>query len=196
MKKHLLHLALYCLTITSNAQPTTPPALVKKQASGNFSDSLFKIVDGYRTNFASVQSRQLPSMPDADMYLSTTCLPGSMNCVILRYHSVEDKTASWQALVYAGESFEEALKAYKNTFSQVKKSRMHSIAGKPASFEGSMENPDENVRFAVSSLRLKTEDALYRNLAAEVELVGTYDGWEVHLNIYTKKRLDNREEDE
>ncbi|HMO60892.1 MAG TPA: hypothetical protein PKC39_05805 [Ferruginibacter sp.] len=191
MKKHVLSITLFCLAAAATAQ-TAP----KKQATGNFSDSLFKVVDDFRTNFVQLQRNQLPSMPDAMVYRSATCLPGSLHCVIYRYHSVEDKTASWQAILYNGESFEEAIKAYKNAFNQVKKSRMHNIGGKAAAFEGQMENPDENVRFASCILRLKTEDPLYRNLAAEIELVGCYAGWEVHLNIYTRKRLENKEEED
>ena len=55
------------------------------------------------------------------------------------------------------------------------------------SFVGELEKDDQNVRFTVSSLRLKTNDKLYKNLVAEVELISNYNGWEVHLNIYTKK---------
>ena len=51
-----------------------------------------------------------------------------------------------------------------------------------------METPDENVRFAVSSFVLKSPDMGYANFAADVELINNYDGWEVHLNMYKKKK--------
>ncbi|MFT3678962.1 MAG: hypothetical protein QM791_01740 [Ferruginibacter sp.] len=191
MKKQLLPI-LFCLcTAFANAQ------LIKKPApSGNFSDSLFKIVSDFRNNFSKLQGKALTPQPEAEVYRSTICLPGSKHCVIYRFRSVEDKTASWQGLMYAGEDFEEALKAYKNTFNQVKKSKMNNIAGKPAPFEGEMDKPDDNVRFAVSSLRLKTGDGVYKNMVAEVELSNNYNGWEVHLNIYTKKLLKEEKEEE
>jgi hypothetical protein len=40
----------------------------------------------------------------------------------------------------------------------------------------------------VSSLRLKTADIRYTNFVADIELVNNYDGWEVHLNLYKKKK--------
>ena len=73
---------------------------------------------------------------------------------------------------------------------------MKGIENKAVSFEGEMENPDENVRFAVSGLRLKTTDKIYRNLSAEIELTNNYEGWEVHLNIYSKKYQEKKEKEE
>lgn len=191
MKKILLTPLLLLALIVTNAQ------LIKKPATtSSFSDSLSKIVLDFKNNFTKLQGNRLPSQPDAEVYRSRIGLPGSKHNVIYRYHSAEDKSASWQSLVYTGESFEEAMKAYKKIFSDVKKTKVNNISGKPAGFEGEMEKPDENVRFAVSSLRLKTDDIGYKNLVAEVELTGNYDGWEVHLNIYSKKRIEKEKEEE
>ena len=57
-----------------------------------------------------------------------------------------------------------------------------------------MDAVDENVGFAVSSLRLKTTDRRYKNMVAEVEVTSGYTGWEVHLNVYTKKIVEEKEE--
>ncbi len=191
MKKIIFFSLLSCSTQFSQAQ------FLKKTATpgSSFSDSLSKIVLDFKNNFSRIQAAALPEQPEVETYLSKICLPLSAHCVIYRYHSVQDKTGSWQAVMYAGESFEEAMKVYKNTFNQIKKTTVNGIANKPAPFEGEMENPDENVSFAVSSLRLKTEDKIYKNLVAEIELSNSYEGWEVHLNIYSKKYQEKKEEE-
>jgi hypothetical protein len=109
---------------------------------------------------------------------------------------VEDNSASWQGIMYAGDNFDNAMKVYKSTFAQVKKAAVSGIENKAAGFEGKIETPDENVRFAVSSLRLKTTDKKLKDLVAEVELSNSYGGWEVHLNIYSKKYQREKEEEE
>lgn len=176
---------------------TTHAQLIKKTSTAvNFSDSLSKIVADFKNNFTKLQGNPMPSQPDAELYRSTVCLPGSKHCVIYHYHSKEDHSANWQSLMYTGENFDEAIKVYKKIFNDVKKAKVGNINNKPVSFEGDMETPDENVRFAVSSLRLKTDDAKYRNMVAEVELTNNYYGWEVHLNIYSKKRIKKEAEEE
>jgi hypothetical protein len=114
----------------------------------------------------------------------------------MRYRSAQDKTASWQAGLYDGESFEEAVKIYKKVFSQVKKTSIKGVAVSAAGFDGKLQNVDENVGFAVSTLRLKTTNKTYKDLVAEVEITSNFTGWEVRLNVYTKKMIEEEKDDE
>ncbi len=63
-------------------------------------------------------------------------------------------------------------------------------------FNGDLEKVDENLRFTVCSLRLKTNDIVYKDLVAEVELLSNMTGWEVHVNIYSKKLIVETEKEE
>ena len=182
VKKTLLLFLFSIAVVFSKAQ------LIKLASRDNaFEDALGKIVIEFKNNFNNIQGSKLPAEVDADTYTSKICLPAAVGCKIMRYHSVEDKSASWQAAMYAGDNHDEALKRYKKTFSAVKKTKINGIEATVTGFEGQLESVDENVKFAVSSLRLKTKDNHYKNLVAEVELSSNYDGWEVHLNIYSKK---------
>ncbi len=160
-----------------------------------FSTQLQKIVLDFPANFQGIQGSRMPAEVDADTYLSTVCLPGALVCKVMRYHSVQDKSASWQAVLYEGESFEDAVKLYKKMHSQVKKTTVRGSDGLSASFEGSLENIDENVGFAVSSLRLQTKNPRYRDLVAELNISSSYTGWEVRLDLYTKKRLEENSDE-
>jgi hypothetical protein len=106
--------------------------------------------------------------------------------MIYRYNSKVDSTASWQAIMYKGESYKDAAKVYKNTFRLVNKARIHS-SELSAGFSGQMEEPTEDLRFTTSSLQLTSKNELYRNYVAEIELLNTMDGWEVHLNLHYKR---------
>lgn len=152
-----------------------------------FSDSLALIVQDFKKNFSGIQGSQLPPQGEMDVYRSKVGVPGALHCAIYRFHSVEDTTASWQAIMYEGDSYEAAVKAYKNTFRQLKKSRMKWVDKSIISFMGDLEEPDENVRFTITSLRLNIIDVPYRSFFGEVELTSTYEGWEVHLNLHNKK---------
>ena len=158
------------------------------QSSPAFSDSLNKVVLDFRYNFKEIQGNALLPRGDMDVYNSKVTLPGAEHCVVYRFHSRMDTTASWQAVMYEGDSYEEAKKIYKNTFRQVKSSRIKWIDNSRVNFTGQMEEPSENIGFTVSSLKPDIKDERYEKFWAEVEMINTYAGWEVHLNLQNKKK--------
>jgi len=126
-----------------------------------------------------------------DVYKSSISLPGAQHCVIYRFHSKTDTTASWQALMYDGENYKEALKAYKNSCKMVDRCRVTLSNGTSASFSGKMEEPDANLRFSSTSYKLNTKETVYEKFYAEVELLNTgIDSWEVHVSLQSKKEDD------
>ncbi|MEO5892840.1 MAG: hypothetical protein ABIQ31_21500 [Ferruginibacter sp.] len=159
----------------------------KLQAPDTFSDSISIIVQDFKKNFSTIEGDQLQSRGETDVYRSKVTIPGSLHCAIYRFHSVEDTTASWQAIMYEGESYEEAIKIYKTTFRQLKNSKIKWVEKNNISFEGDLEMPGENIRFAVTPLRLNITDRPYLDFFGEIELISSYDGWEVHLNLHNKK---------
>jgi hypothetical protein len=161
-----------------------------KTASGdNFSDSIRKIVHEYRFNFSGLQGAPAPADPGASSYRSKICLPGALQCLVTKYRSQQDKSASWQAIMYSGESYEEAVKKYNQLVSQLKRVSFANIEKTSISLQGKADKPEPDLKFAVTSLRFRTKDAIYQFMVADVELISQYDGWELHLNIYTNKAL-------
>lgn len=155
--------------------------------SDAFGDSLTLIVKDFKNNFYPIQGKQYPSEGMVDIYNSKAAIPGSEHCIIQRYHSVEDTTASWQAIMYDGESYVDAVKIYKNIFHLVKKSKIKWADKRTFSFDGAMEIPDESVRFTSSPLTLKVPDQEYKHFIAAVEITNSYSGWEVHVNLHSRK---------
>ena len=183
MRKTLPLLVLFlCNIVFANAQ-----FYKTLRRDDSFSDSLGRIVYDFKNNFYPIQGRQLTSEGTVDVFESTISMPGSANCVIQRYHSDEDTSASWQAIMYEGDSYAEATKIYKNTFKQLKKAKLKFDDNRVASFTGDIELPNESVRFTVTTLRLNIMDRDYKNFYAVVEISNNFAGWEVHLNLYNKK---------
>ncbi|MEO7265706.1 MAG: hypothetical protein ABIW38_12365 [Ferruginibacter sp.] len=159
--------------------------------SGAFTDSLQQVVASYEGNFYSIQSENISQLPDVDTYRSKRGIPGAKECYIMRYHSVVDTTAGWQALMYKGEDYREAVKAYKNCFRLVKKSNLK-IDESIMKFNGELEEPQASLKFTVSSLKPSSSLPAYKNFYAEVELVQVYLEWEVRLNLHSRKADDER----
>ena len=154
--------------------------------SSEFSDSLSKIVMDYKSNFNNIQGIEMTTQPEMNVFQSKTTLPGAVHCSIYRYHSVKDTSASWQAIFYDGESYETAFNIYKETFNKLKRSKMKSEDKSVLTFIGNFGKPKESVRFTSTLLQLNTENRIYRNFFAQLELTSTYDGWEVQLNLVDK----------
>ncbi|MDB5193777.1 MAG: hypothetical protein JWQ96_3340 [Segetibacter sp.] len=161
--------------------------------SPEFNNMLEKVVSDFRYNFKNIIGDTLVSEGEAESFKSTAILPGSIDCVIYKFHSVRDTTASYQSTMYNGEDYKDAVKAYKNTFRLMNKSRLQLVDKSVLSFSGKLEEPAENLRFTVSSLQLDSQDDRYSRFRAEVELVSTYDGWKVSLNLHNTKPDEDRE---
>lgn len=160
----------------------------------DFTNKLNTIALDMRNNYYSIQGEKLPSGEDVDVYASRVILPGSKHCTIYRYHSVEDTSASWQALIYEGDKYEEAMKAYKRICRDVDHCVIRLQSG-AAPFTGKFEKPEAGLRFVTSSYKLKTKDTVYKNFYAEAEMVNiNYDQWEVRLNLVCKKEDTEDEE--
>jgi hypothetical protein len=152
-----------------------------------FSNVLEKIVRDFKYNFKNIAGEQLEKQGEVDTYESAVKLPGATACVINKYHSVKDTTASWQCVLYQGEDYKEALKAYRTNFKMLNKSIIHLVDRSLVSFAGDLQEPTEDLRFTVSTLKLNMNDHRYDRFEAAVELLSSYTGWQVNLNFYNKK---------
>jgi hypothetical protein len=182
MRKTILTIVCSCIILFAQAQ-----FYKSVLPSPDFNDSLTRAVIDFRNDFRKIQGNELTPQVGMEVYQSKISLPGATHCAIYRYHSKLDTTACWQAIMYHGNNYEEAVKVYKNTCRLVNKSRIKWIDRSIASFIGSMEKPDENVPFANTMLQLNVSDPRYKNFYAEIEMASGSDGWEVHLNLQAKK---------
>lgn len=189
MKKAILFFSIISCSIFCHAQI----GLLSGQ-SKQFADSLNKIVLDFKNNFTTIKGKQLNAEPDAIVYASTIGLPAAKNCIIKKYTSTEDRSASWQALLYSSENFDEAMKMYKKYFTQIKAVKINGVDKIITSINGKLEKTDENVRFFTSTLRLKTDNIYFKHLAITVELSNNYAGWDIYINIFSKK-LETEEAD-
>ena len=187
MRKLLtLSMALLLISHFSQAQlinkilPTSP-----------FSETLARLVENYQTNYGNIQGPALTPDEDRDIFESTLRLPGASQCVIYRFHSVEDTTASWQAILYTGEDFKEASKIYKTTYRHLKQTKFKDGLTQN-SLEGDISSPTESIRFTTSLLRPAVRSGIYKNFIAEIEMINTMDGWIVQLNLHSRKDDDER----
>lgn len=161
---------------------------LKKEIPGGkaFSQSLSTVVEHFQNNYHQIQGEMLPSDPDRDIFLSTVMVQGASKCLIYRFHSKEDSSASWQALLYSGEDFDVASKIYKQAFRQTRQTKFK-IGLENYSFEGSLLAPTEDLRFTSSILRPTYDVGQYKNFVAEIEMINTVEGWTVQLNLHSRK---------
>ncbi len=152
----------------------------------NISSAVANITENFQNNYYNIQGEELPADEGREIFRSTVVIPGATQAVIYRFHSKEDTTASFQAILYEGESYKEAVKIYKQTFRQVKGTKFNAGAEK-ISFSGSMEEPTENLRFTSSQLRPDVSSGAYKHFIAEIELINSVEGWTVQLNLHSRK---------
>ncbi|MBI3884002.1 MAG: hypothetical protein HY305_07310 [Sphingobacteriales bacterium] len=122
-----------------------------------------------------------------EAYNSKVSLPGAIHNVIYRFHSSIDTTASWQAIFYEGDNYEAAAKAYKNLYKLIKNSSVKWVDNSQIGFSGQLMPPRESLRFTLSTLTLDVVDRLYRTFVIEIEMINSFESWEVHMNLQNKR---------
>ena len=158
------------------------------------SDSFHAVIDSVLRDFPSnlrhITGDLELAQGEFENYASTVELPGAEHCIITRWHSVEDTTASWQAQMFKGEDFGEASRRYRELFRRLQGCYLKLVDGSVFYLAGDWEPATEEASFTTSTLRVKTGDERYREVKVELELVFLVTDWAVQINIVSKKRDD------
>lgn len=153
-----------------------------------FSNSLEKIVMDFPQNFWNISGSLSVSQGEFEQYRSLECLPGAESCIIGRYHSVRDTTASWQAVMAKTESFEEAAIEYRNLYRQLKSSPITMVDGSKFYLAGNYNQPTEEMDFTVTSLIFDYPDRRFRDFKVELELQYELHQWVIYINMVSRKK--------
>ncbi len=148
------------------------------------------VLKDFPNNLRNISGELVMAQGEFENYASIVQLPGSEECVVTRYHSADDTTASWQAKMYSSDEFDKASKKYKDLFRQLKACYLKLVDGSIIYLNGDWEPAKESSAFTTSTLRLTTGDWRYRDVKVELELVYRLADWAVNINIVSKKRDD------
>lgn len=182
MKKTLTLFFIVCI-LQTNSKAQFYKSFVP---SPGFTDSLNTVVTDFKNNFANIQGAPINLLEDVDVYRSIKSIPGAIETYVYRYHSTLDTSASWQAVLYDGDSYSEAAKIYKDLFRMMNKTRLKMEAFSTG-FEGKLKAPSEAASFTISQLKATSPSAAYKYFIAEVEIINDLFNWKVRLNLHNKK---------
>jgi hypothetical protein len=155
-----------------------------------FPDAIDAVLGDLPYNLRHVTGELLLAEGEIDNYASLVVIADAQNCVVTRYHSVVDTTASWQAKMYSTEDFGAAARKYQQLYTQLKTCNVRMPDGSIYLLDGSWEPAREGISFTTCTLRVKTEDWRFRDVMVQLELVYQMADWAVNINIVTKRRDD------
>ncbi|HVS94829.1 MAG TPA: hypothetical protein VHE54_00030 [Puia sp.] len=151
-----------------------------------FATAIDSILRDFPQNLRHISGDLLLAQGEYENYSSTVVLPGAVDCIITRWHSTGDTTASWQANMYSGGDFSAAQRCYKQLFQQLKHCYLRLQDSSLAYLKGDLEPAKEDAAFTTSTLRLGIGDWRYRTVQVDVELVYLLADWAVRINIISK----------
>lgn len=148
------------------------------------------ILRDFRFNLRHITGELLLAQGEFENYVSLIAVPDAENCIVSKYHSTEDTTASWQARMFSGGEYGEAVRRYQSLYRQLQTCYVKLADSSVFYLEGVWEPAREGVAFTTSTLRLRTGDPQYKEVKVELELVYQLADWAVNINIVSKKRDD------
>ena len=182
MKKIMF--AFVALLVAAAASAQTRFTSVREES---FSKVMETVVHDFPKNFRSITGDLLVEQPETDDYASLVLLPGSSECVITRYHSMEDTTASWQAKMFRSEDFKEASQQYNELYKKLKNCYLRLVDGSIVYMNAEWEAPTEEKPFVMSTFRLDCGDERYKEMKIDLEMVYQFPEWVININVSGKK---------
>jgi hypothetical protein len=148
------------------------------------------VLKDFPSNLQHITGELLLAQGEIDSYVSIVELEGAQHCVITRYHSTRDTTASWQANMFSSDDFVKASRQYHDLFRKLESCSVQLEDSTVVFFTGTWAPAKEEVPFTASTFTLRTGDWRYKEVRVELELVYLMADWAVRINIISKKADD------
>jgi hypothetical protein len=185
-KRVKISIALAAALMTFFSSWAQPDSVVVPRTIA-FPGAIEAVLHDFPNNLRHITGELLLAQGEIDNYVSTIEPPGAESCVITRYHSHSDSTASWQAKMYSGEDFDKASDAYHAIYKQLQSCYLLLPDSSMVFLKGQWEPAREEITFTTSTLRLNTGDERYQEVQVELELLYQVTKWVVNINIVSKR---------
>lgn len=145
------------------------------------------VLRDFPNNLRHISGESVLAEGEFENYASVLTLPDAQECIVTRWHSKKDTTASWQATMFVSDDYAAAERRYRRIYQQLKTCHMTLGDSSIVQLQGYWSPAKEGAAFTTSTLRLKTEDWRYRDVRIDLELVYQLANWAVQINIVSKK---------
>lgn len=159
-----------------------------------FDEAIQSVYLDFATNFRNIQGELITDEAEYEKYASIVVLPGAMETVITRFHSVQDTTASWQSTMLITEEYEDAARLYQKMCQQMKRAKVTLVDGSVIQFRPDYQAPSPDRKFSSSFYSLPASDPKFRYVRVEVELIALLAEYRVLVNVHQKFEDDLGEE--
>jgi len=145
------------------------------------------VLQDFPNNLRHISGEPVLAEGEFENFASVLTLSDAQECVVTRWHSKGDTTASWQAKMFTSDDYAAAERRYHRLYQQLKTCHMTLGDSSMVQLEGEWAPASASAAFTTSTLRLKTKDWRYRDVKIDVELVYQLADWAVQINIVSKK---------
>jgi hypothetical protein len=145
------------------------------------------VLQDFPNNLRHISGEPVLAEGEFDSYASVLTLPDAQECIVTRWHSEKDSTASWQAKMFTSDDYGAAERQYHRLYQQLKTCHMTLGDSSMVQLEGNWAPASAGAAFTTSTLRLKTNDWRYQDVRIDLELVYQLANWAVQINIVSKK---------
>src|SRR5260221_14197712 len=86
----------------------------------SFPATINAVLKDFPYNLRNITGELVLAQGEFENYASIVELLGAENCVVTRYHSADDTTASWKAKMFSSEDFDQGARTYLELFRKLK----------------------------------------------------------------------------
>jgi hypothetical protein len=169
-------------------------AQLKIPLPGPIRSDIQKVVEDYPSGFSDSRKHVVAENPQTIEYATRWKPTGAEEASVVKYSSGKRAIYTWQATMLSTENFDEAVKKYKNIYSQLKGMNVKYVVDM-YTLEGKYAAPDETKKFTVSTFSVADAPQQLKKLKVEVAMQYEFPEWKVKLLVYDKEKEDNERGD-
>src|ERR1700677_5049989 len=133
-----------------------------------FVDAIDAVLGDLPNNLRYVTGELLLAEGEVDSYASLVTVSDAENCIVTRYHSAEDTTASWQAKMLSSGDYGAAARKYEQVYQQLKTCYVRLPDGSIYYLEGTWAPAREGITFTTSTLKVRSGDQRFRDVMVQL----------------------------
>ncbi|TDX00708.1 hypothetical protein [Dinghuibacter silviterrae] len=166
-----------------------PLCPVFAQTSGSFTltDAVERVISEMPTRLAHLKGDLLANNPEAIDYASLLQLKGADNCTISVFNTPGDTTACWKADLPVIDDFDQAKKAYQETYDALHHARITRLhPGVVYKLEGGFHQADETKQTNSIEFTLDPAGEEFHKVRVQLLLSYTMPEWHLTVQVYEK----------
>lgn len=148
----------------------------------NTNAALKMVIEDYPSHFNNIKGDRISATEPAVDYKSKVIIPGSVNCVLTQYKTIE--AYSWKCELFSSADFQKAKTRFSDLYNEIHNTIIKLEGQKPAILNGQYEAPKKDRKQTTITFHFLPNTGIIQKLHVDMQLRSEGKIWKIVLQVY------------